>query len=91
MLNIEKYHKMLVENGYTGSEEELKESLYDYWIELVYNNRKDDAMNLENSFQNQANDRLQAKGLPVFKCEQMTSDEDFQKVRKILFDIERKY
>ena len=89
MLNIEKYHKMLVENGYTGSEEELKESLYDYWIELVYNNRKDDAMNLENSFQNQANDRLQAKGLPVFKCEQMTSDEDFQKVRKILFDIER--
>lgn len=89
MSNIEKYHGILMKNGYTGSEEDLKESLYNYWIELVYNNRKDDAMNLENAFENQANDRLQARGLPLFNCEQMTSDEDFQKVRKILFDIEQ--
>lgn len=62
--------------------------LYDYWIELVYNNRKQDAMELENAFQNQANNYLEAKGVPKYVIEQMTSDVDFQTVRKTLFDIQ---
>ena len=74
--------------GFSGSIEEYKEMLYDYWIELVYNNRKDDAGDLENAIQNQGNNKLQSKGVPQFVTKQMTSDIDFQEVRKTLFDIQ---
>lgn len=73
--------------GFDGSKEEYRDMLYDYWIELVYNNRKQDAMELENAFQNQGNNYLEAKGVPKFVIKQMTSDTDFQTVRKTLFDI----
>lgn len=79
---------ILQEKGFTGTEDDLKEILYDYWIELVYNNRKEDVMNLDNAFMNQANDRLLDKGLPLFVSSQMTSDNDFQEVRKTLFGIQ---
>ena len=78
----------LREKGFTGSIEDYKEMLYDYWIELVYNNRKQDAMELENAFRNQGNNYLEAKGVPKFAIKQMTSDVDFQEVRKALFDIQ---
>ena len=84
----EENYRKLVEKGFTGSLEEYKEMLFDYWIELVYNNRKQDAMELENAFQNQGNNYLEAKGVPKFHIEQMTSDTDFQTVRKALFDIQ---
>ncbi len=74
--------------GFDGTIDEYREMLHDYWIELVYNNRKQDAMELENAFQNQANNYLEAKGVPKFSIEQMTSDVDFQTVRKTLFDIQ---
>lgn len=74
--------------GFSGSLDEYKEMLYDYRIELVYNNRKQDAMELENAFQNQGNNYLEAKGVPKFAIKQMTSDVDFQEVRKTLFDIQ---
>ncbi len=74
--------------GFSGSIEEYRDMLFDYWIELVYNNRKQDAMELENAFQNQANNYLEAKGVPKYVIEQMTSDVDFQTVRKTLFDIQ---
>lgn len=74
--------------GFDGTIEQYKEMLYDYWIELVYNNRKQDAMELENAFQNQGNNYLEAKGVPKFVIKQMTSDIDFQEVRKTLFDIQ---
>lgn len=76
------------EMGFSGSIDEYKGMLYDYWIELVYNNRKDDAGDLENAIQNQGNNHLQAKGIPLFATKQMTSDIDFQEVRKTLFDIQ---
>lgn len=75
-------------NGFKGSEEDLKEKLFDYWIELVYNNRKQDAMELENAFQNQGNNFLEAKNAPKFVINQMTSDTDFQTVRQTLFNIQ---
>lgn len=74
--------------SFPGTIDDLREVLYDYWIELVYNNRKDDVMNLTNAFENQANDRLEERNLIKFKTEQMTSDTDFQQVRKTLFDIQ---
>ena len=86
--NVEELHKELQTEGFDGSVDDLKEMLFDYWIELVYNNRKQDAMELENSFQNQGNNYLEEKGIPKFKIEQMTSDVDFQTVRKTLFDIQ---
>lgn len=79
---------ILLKNGFSGTEEDLKEILFDYWIELVYNNRKEDVMNIDNAFMNQANDRLMDKGLPLFVTSQMTSDNDFQEVRKTLFSIQ---
>lgn len=85
---LEESYVAVCKNGFTGSIEQYKEMLYDYWIELVYNNRKQDAMELENAFQNQANNYLEAKGVPKFAIEQMTSDVDFQTVRKTLFDIQ---
>lgn len=78
----------ICQKGFTGSINEYKEMLYDYWIELVYNNRKQDAIELENAFQNQGNNLLESKGVPKFEIEQMTSDVDFQTVRKTLFDIQ---
>lgn len=78
----------LCERGFLGTIEDYQEMLYDYWIELVYNNRKQDAMELENAFQNQGNNYLEAKGVPKFAIKQMTSDTDFQSVRKALFDIQ---
>lgn len=74
--------------GFIGTIEDYVNVLHDYWIDLVYNNRKQDAIELENSFQNQANNYLEAMGYPKFEVEQMTSDVDFQSVRKTLFDIQ---
>lgn len=88
MKNYDECYVKLCKQGFSGTKEELKEILYDYWIELVYNNRKEDVMNLDNAFSNQANDRLLDKGLPVFVSQQMTSDNNFQEVRKTLFDIQ---
>ena len=79
---IEESYAALCDAGFVGSIDEYKEMLYDYWIELVYNNRKQDAMELANAFQNQANNYLEAKGVPQYVIEQMTSDVDFQTVRK---------
>lgn len=83
----EEYAK-ICSNGFTGAIDDYKNMLFDYWIELIYNNRKDDAGDLENAIQNQGNNHLQAKGIPLFVTKQMTSDVDFQDVRKTLFDIQ---
>lgn len=88
MSNAEKYYDKLCNIGFDGTCEDLKNILYDYWIALVYNNRKEDVMNIDNAFMNQANDRLHDKGVPLFVSQQMTSDNDFQEVRKTLFDIQ---
>ena len=85
---LDETYSTLCAKGFTGSIEKLRDMLFDYWIELVYNNRKQDAMELENAFQNQANNYLEAKGVPKYVIEQMTSDVDFQTVRKTLFDIQ---
>lgn len=86
--SFEEGYKEICANGFDGTLEQYKDMLYDYWIELVYNNRKQDAMELENAFQNQGNNYLEAKGVPKFVIKQMTSDIDFQDVRKTLFDIQ---
>lgn len=86
--HLEDSYSKLCEKGFSGSIDRYRDMLYDYWIELVYNNRKQDAMELENAFQNQANNYLEAKGIPKYRIEQMTSDVDFQTVRKTLFDIQ---
>lgn len=86
--NWQESYQALCKKGFDASEEAYKNMLFDYWIELVYNNRKQDAMELENAFKNQGNNFLQAKGIPEFVVEQMTSDVDFQTVRKTLFDIQ---
>ena len=85
---LENSYADLCKAGFVGTIEEFKNMLYDYWIELVYNNRKQDAMELENAFQNQANNYLEAMGVPKYNIVQMTSDIDFQTVRKTLFDIQ---
>lgn len=87
-INKESNYKEVCQKGFVGSMEDYLNVLYDYWIELVYNNRKQDAMELENAFQNQANNYLEANGIPKFEIEQMTSDVDFQTVRETLFDIQ---
>jgi hypothetical protein len=86
--DIRENYRAICAKGFDGTESEYKNMLYDYWIELVYNNRKQDSMELENAFQNQANNHLQSKGIPKFVISQMTSDIDFQAVRKTLFDIQ---
>lgn len=88
MTSVSDTYEELKKLGFDGTEDHLKEMLYDYWIELVYNNRKQDAMELENSFRNQANNFLEEKGIPLFQPKQMTSDVDFQEVRKTLFDVQ---
>lgn len=80
-------YKEVKKRGFQGTEESYFDMLYDYWVELVYNNRKNDADELMNSFTNQANNALIAEGIEQFRIESMTSDEDFQKVRNILFNI----
>lgn len=85
---LEESYAKLCEFGFSGSIDDYREMLYDYWIELVYNNRKQDAIDLEIVFQNQANNYLEAKGVPKYVVAQMTSDVDFQAVRKTLFDIQ---
>lgn len=86
--NWEQEYSILCQKGFEGNVEEYKNMLFDYWIELVYNNRKQDAMELENAFNNQGNNFLQAKDIPLFVPEQMTSDVDFQTVRQTLFNIQ---
>lgn len=84
----EENYEELCRRGFEGSLEEYKEMLFNYWIELVYNNRKTDVVDLANAFQNQGNNLLEAQGVPKFVSQQMTSDEDFQTVRQTLFDIQ---
>ncbi len=86
--NLSSSYETMQNLGFSGNIDDYKEMLYDYWIDLVYNNRKQDAIELENAFQNQANNLLETKGCPKFSIEQMTSDVDFQTVRKTLFDIQ---
>ena len=88
MAAMEESYKGICKYGFEGSQSMFKEMLFDYWIELVYNNRKQDALELENAFQNQANNYLESKGAPKYVIEQMTSDVDFQTVRKTLFNIQ---
>lgn len=88
MRDPEVQYALLCQQGMTCSLEEFRDMLYDYWIELVYNNRKQDATDLQNAFNNQGNNFLEEKGLPLFVSKQMTSDEDFQQVRRTLFDIQ---
>ena len=80
MDHLEESYETLKQQGFTASIEEYQNMLFDYWIELVYNNRKQDAIELENAFQNQANNRLAAKNIPLYVIKQMTSDVDFQTV-----------
>lgn len=84
----DEHYNELCHRGFSGSLDDYIEMLYNYWIELVYNNRKDDVVDLANAFQNQGNNLLEAQGVPLFVAQQMTSDEDFQTVRKTLFDIQ---
>ncbi len=90
MTHTDKYYEILKNDpyNYQGTKEELSEKLYDYWIELVYNKVKNDVNNLYNAFQNQANNYLEDKGIPKYYSESMTSDTDFQSVRKTLFEIQ---
>lgn len=89
MINNPKEHYLILKsNGYSESIEKFKEQILVYWIELVYNTRKQDVMELDNVFQNQANNLLEEKCIPKFKIRQMTSDSNFQSVRKTLFDIQ---
>lgn len=84
----EEVYSALQDKGFEGDFNTFQDMLYNYWIELVYNNRKEDVVDLANAFQNQGNNLLEAKGVPRFVIKQMTSDEDFQAVRKTLFDIQ---
>ena len=90
MVHLDDYYSVLKDKpyGFEGSKEDLKEKLYDYWIELVYNKVKNDVNNLYNAFQNQANNYLEDKGITKYYPESMTSDTDFQSVRKTLFEIQ---
>lgn len=83
----EVYKELKTKYGFNGSIEEFKLMMNNYWTELVYNNRKQDAIDLENAFNNQANNKLEEQHIPLYKIGQMTSDIDFQSVRKTLFDI----
>ena len=88
MINDKKmYYGKLKSRGFAGTARDFANMLYDYWVELVYNNTKNDADELMNSFTNQANNTLGVEGLEKFVIESMTSDEGFQTVRRILFDI----
>lgn len=82
------HFQKLKEKGFSGNLDDLENMIYDYWICLIYNNRKDDVINLANAFENQANDRLSDLGMEKFVTTQMTSDTNFQEVRKNLFDIQ---
>ncbi len=84
----EYHYEKLCLQGFEGTIDDYREALFNYWIELVYNNRKQDVVDLANAFQNQGNNLLEAQGVPLFVAQQMTSDEDFQTVRKTLFDIQ---
>ena len=90
MVHSREYLPILQQKPYEfkGTEEDLKEELYDYWIELVYNKVKNDVNNLYNAFQNQGNNYLEDKNIPKYNPESMTSDTDFQSVRKALFEIQ---
>lgn len=88
MNHIDESYESVKHLGFTSSMEAYENMLFDYWIELVYNNRKQDAIELENAFQNQANNILASKGIPLYVIKEMTSDVDFQTVRKTLFDIQ---
>lgn len=74
--------------GFKGNADDVREMMLNYWIELLYNNRKQDAAELYNSFTNQGNNYLLEQGIPLFNIETMTSDTDFQTVRKTLFNIQ---
>lgn len=86
--SYEDEYDSLKERGLTASIDEFKEMLYNYWISIVYNNRKNDVYEIQNTLQNQANNLLEERKIPKFNAAQMTSDEDFQQVRKTLFDIQ---
>ena len=90
MTHADKYYEILKQQpyGFKGTADDLRGKLYDYWIELVYNKVKNDVNNLYNAFQNQANNYLEDKGIPKYYPESMTSDTDFQSVRKTLFEIQ---
>lgn len=83
-----KHIEELISNGFTGDISELNEILNNYLVSINYNNTKQDGMELYNSFQNQANNLLGEIGVTKFDIDQMTGDNTFQEVRKVLFDIQ---
>ena len=88
MMHSKDCYKEICGNGFNGTWDDYSDMLFDYWIELVYNNRKIDVGELENALKNQGNNHLESKGIKKFVIEKMTSDTDFQAVRKALFNIQ---
>lgn len=88
LVNYKSEYKELLKRGLNTGEDEFKEMIYNYWISIVYNNRKNDVYEIHNTLQNQANNLLEEKHIPKFNVAQMTSDENFQEVRQTLFDIQ---
>jgi len=87
MKNAIGLHNYLSKLGFEGDVNELKNELCNYWMELIYNTKKDDAMDLTSAFTNQINNFFVESNIPIFNIEQMTGDSNFQDIRRILFDV----
>lgn len=85
---IETTYEDLLNDGFIGEREQLLRMLDEYWVAITYNNARQDVVDLTNAFQNQGNNYLYFRRIPGFAIEQMTGEESFQDIRRVLFDVE---
>lgn len=68
----------------------VREILDDYWIFLEYNNVKRDGNNVEGALKTPVNEQLSQEGVPEFVSSQMTGNEGFREVLRVLEKVQSK-
>ena len=86
--NPSEYLPIIKEFGFSGSEDELLDILNQYFISILYCNKKDDAGRVKSALENQGKIDLNQNGYKEFKFGSITGDDDFKKIKDVMHEIE---
>lgn len=80
--------KELKKLGFDGDENDLKEILQYYLIQIVYTNSKNDTGNLKDALQNQGNNELAYRGLPTLNISEITANVEFKEIKDVIHQVD---
>lgn len=85
---IDDFYNVVLKKGFKGTKEDLKMVLFQYLIEIIYNNSKNDAGTIRAVLENLGNNVLQSEGIKNFDIAEITGDVEFKTIKSVMHDIE---